>query len=320
VLGSLGGPSDTLKGMIGESTKVGHKTQADDLSRLESDLEDTTPVLEGSMFESGGQKPDQTKMFSLLNENKVMTIIEKALLEKYQDKLDPNVSVTMGGDLLRHVERIENYVVAHLKMKDVPISNDPTDWTRNKLRVDWAEKVTHAWLHQGEEGIYALKERVPAVISLAWRNAARFQGYSPYKNHTSQEVMVRSALESLSLDVVQKISDIPNAQKSSEIIKTVCLDMQNIALRQVEGVEGRIDGVTSEDKGFLFANMLNRVKAVYMLSFDKALAAMPLNNVMLNHVAKEADSHLSQSKLLADELATTPEMQKTMGFSSSPGR
>lgn len=215
---------------------------------------------------------DNTALFSLLNENKVLSIFENAILEKYGDLLEASKFIELSESLYRELELIEDFVVSSLKLAGKEISPDRNHWTRNKLRSQWAERVADSWTRAELEGIAALKGRVPAIIAISERQAGKITALSSEPFGLNEQTQLKLSLDKVAARAMEIAFKIQIT--SPEAIRMITQEISELALNYQNNVflEVSQDGNTP---GFVFSVCLDRVSNKYFQALTESSERSP---------------------------------------------
>ena len=264
--------SDEFNNMLLKSIEPGFgATPENDLSTEEDKQALLNAVEFGSsvtkMAESDNsfqERQDYSSLFGVLNENKLMYIFEEAVCKKYGEWVSEYDLNKYTDYLNSELSLIEKFVISNLELKGISVPQDPKHWARNKLRIDWSERLCSSWARAGEDGINALKERVPAIVALSIRYGSN-TGYlekEPFNSPSS--LTIRNGIDDVAAKALLLAQDIEQSIQQAEVVKIIMTNIIYLAdglkkdLLENAGIEP-----DSNQEKFIFLNSLKRVSGLY---------------------------------------------------------
>ncbi|MEA1990346.1 MAG: hypothetical protein U9N57_14215 [Pseudomonadota bacterium] len=210
---------------------------------------------------------DNSALYSLLNENKVLSILESAILEKFGDALSNDMFEQIAGQLYSELEQIEEYVVAGLKLAGNEVSPDRHHWSRNKLRSQWAERIASSWKRGDQEGVDALKNRIPAIIAISIRQTGKLNELSSEPFGMNDQTQIRMAFDKVASKSLELA--LQSGISASEAVRTITQDITELAVQYQQKVfaEALPDG---NSPAFVLSVCLDRVGNQYKQVFLEA--------------------------------------------------
>jgi len=220
--------------------------------------------------ETFSENPDLSGLFGVLNESKLLTMFDKAICERYGDKVSPNAFSLYSDYLMEQIALVEQFAISNLKLKGIEVPIDEKNWARNKMRIDWGERLCNAWVRAGEDGVNALKERVPAIVALSLRYGGKINYLSNEPFNSPGVVTLRNGIDNVSAMAMRIGSKLEDSIDQAEIVKMIVINTLYQAeelkkeLFQSSGIEPN-----KEQEQFTFLNALNRVSVLYEKSLER---------------------------------------------------